>query len=81
MRYSVEIRKLELFAGSEFLMSLYKYTDIGTSDNLEKNWQRLNDINFATVIIYRALESMIYIIKSLVSLEITWFMCFESHSI
>ena len=52
LRYSVEIRKLELFAGSEFLMSLYKYTDIGTSDNLEMKWQRQNDINFA-------LESMI----------------------
>jgi len=32
-------------------MSLYKYTDIGTSDNLEMNWQRLNDINIAPVII------------------------------
>ena len=38
LRYSVEIRKLELFAGSEFLMSLYKYTDIGPSDKM--NWGR-----------------------------------------
>ena len=40
LRYSVEIRKLELFAGSEFLMSLYKYTDIGTSDNIQKWTER-----------------------------------------